>query len=59
MNLAEILAGIFSRCTLGIHDWKRVKGWDDPHDESGHTRTDRDVCQRCYAFRYVPKASAN
>jgi hypothetical protein len=55
MNLCEILSAIFSRCTLGIHKWKRIEGRDDPDDESGHYRTARDVCQRCYAFRYVSK----
>ncbi len=53
MNLWEILSGVFSRCTLGVHDWKFIKGWEDPEDESGHSRTDRYVCQRCYELRYM------
>lgn len=45
MNIWEIFS--VSPCWIGFHDWRFIKGWDDPEDESGHTRTDRDVCQRC------------
>lgn len=52
-GLTEFLDGLFSSCTFGLHKWKYIEGHEDPDDETGHTRTPREVCQRCYAFRYV------